>query len=161
MIKIRKVHIVIWGILLLFPVIGLCFYPFMSEQVGVHWSGWSPQPDSYQDRMIGTFLLPMIVIAIFPLFASPMVFIPSQARIARRFYEVFFVLFLLFLLHVHVCVLLWNVGVKVHVPLSTTVGGVTFLIALVAAFVLFRKSEKSRLRQCPGQADIARCRQQV
>ena len=41
----------------------------------------------------------------------------------------------------HACVLLWNVGVPVHVPLSTTVGGVTVLIILAAVFVKFRKNE--------------------
>ena len=68
--KIRKAHIIIICILLLFPIVGLCFYPLMPDKVAFHWSRGS-EPDNYVGKFAGTFLMPVIFLVVFPLIALP------------------------------------------------------------------------------------------
>ncbi len=51
----RKIHWFILFIILLFPMIGILFYPYIPEQMGTHWSG-SEVPDDYMGRFAGTFV---------------------------------------------------------------------------------------------------------
>jgi uncharacterized membrane protein len=60
--KKTTVHLIPIFIMLLIPITGLCFYPWLPDKISCHWSGGSdPAPDSCMEKLVYVFLMPILI----------------------------------------------------------------------------------------------------
>lgn len=144
----RKIHWFILVIILLFPVIGILFYPYLPEQMGTHWRD-SNVPNGYMGKFAGTFVVAivlMIVIAILlavNIWASKLSTKTYSSRKPILMFDCFTVWLSILLLTAYISVLLWNAGVDFSMPrFANTTGGILIALMLAATFyIVTRKSE--------------------
>jgi uncharacterized membrane protein len=110
----RKSWIIVLAIILLSLVVSIYFYPKMPEKMASHWNAQG-QVDGYLSKWWGLFLIPLVLTGLALLFIAIPRIDPLKANIEkfRRYYDGFIILFLLFLLSVHLQVILWNIGIKI------------------------------------------------
>lgn len=145
-------RIVYWFILfliLLFPVIGLLFYPYLPEQIGVHWGSSGDLPDEYMHKFVGTFasaavcmIITGVQLAVFVIISQVLL----KAYGIKRYLIIadsFVIAMSLFLLATYTAVLAWNTGADFSLYKFTYVGFVILAaVPIIAAFYAFmRKPE--------------------
>ncbi|HLB00104.1 MAG TPA: SdpI family protein [Bacteroidota bacterium] len=105
---------IFWGIVALSVVLSAVFYEKVPETMASHWNTGG-EPDNTMPKAWGLFLLPCVLAAM----ALMALFIPKidplKANIAlfRKFFDVFMLLLLGFMLTAHLFVLLWNAGIRI------------------------------------------------
>jgi glucan phosphoethanolaminetransferase (alkaline phosphatase superfamily) len=110
----------------------------MPEKMGTHWSD-GVEPDDYMSRFAGTFITLLFIgmgIAPVMLIGFALTKAYHNEKFENWWYS-FVILLLLFLFYGYLLVLLWNAGVKVNVPLFSTVGGITLICSVITAMVYF------------------------
>jgi uncharacterized membrane protein len=114
MMKMRKSEIIILGIILLSLIISIYFYPQMPEKIASHWNAQG-QVDGYMSKFWGLFLMPFILIGLALLFVAIPRIDPLKVNIEkfRKFYDIFIILFFVFLLSTHLQIILWNIGIEI------------------------------------------------
>lgn len=129
--KIRKSEMIIFGITLLFFVIGVWLYPQMPEQMAIHWN-IRGEVDGYISRFWGVFLFAFIFVGLALFFVVIPRIDPLKANIEkfRGYYDGFVILFSIFWLSTYLHVALWNLGVKVN-PMILFPIGIGFLFFYV------------------------------
>lgn len=144
----RKIHWFIIVILLLIPVSGILFYPYMPEKMGTHWQ-FSKTPDGYMDKFEGTFLIAaMCVISptfllIINILASVFKTDNKSKNIGLFFLDYFTAILSMFLLIFYTAVLVWNYGVDFSIPIFMGIGvGVLLTSVLILIAVLISKQKK-------------------
>jgi uncharacterized membrane protein len=112
--SVRKSEILIVGIALFSFVIGVYYYPQMSEKVASHWDA-KGRVDGYLSRFWGVFLIPITLVPLALLFIAIPRIDPLRENIEkfRRYYDGFVILFMLFMIFVYFQTILWNVGIKI------------------------------------------------
>jgi uncharacterized membrane protein len=110
----RKSEIAVLGIILLSFAISVYFYPQLPEQMASHWNA-AGEVNGYLPKLWGTFLLPVMLLAISLLFIAIPVIDPLKKNIEefRKHYDVFVIIILLFMLSIQAFTLLWNIGIRV------------------------------------------------
>lgn len=83
----------------------------LPDQMASHWDE-NDQVNGYMSKFWGVFLLPLMSIGLVLLLLLVPSIDPRKANIIqfRPFYNAFIVLFLVFMLYVHILTLLWNTG---------------------------------------------------
>ena len=114
MMKMRKSEIIILGIILLSLIISIYFYPQMPEKMASHWNAQG-QVDGYMSKFWGLFLMPFMLVGLALLFVATPRMDPLKANIEkfRKFYDIFIILFFVFLLSTHLQIILWNMGIEI------------------------------------------------
>ncbi len=136
----RKIHWLIIIIILLFPVIGILFYPYMPEQMGTHWRD-SDVPDDYMGKFTGTFVVAivlMIVIAILLAVNIGLTKIFTKNYNSRKptlFLDCFTILLSMFLLMSYIIVLAWNAGADFSVPRFMSIAASAFIVLMLAVTI--------------------------
>lgn len=128
-IEVRPVHIAILVILAAFYILSLVFYPQMPETMASHWND-AGVADGFTSRFWGLFTMPFIVTGIAPLLWLVPYIDPRKSNIAlfRKYYDWFVVLFLLYMLYVHVLTLLWNLDYRFNMSqLLIPASGILFI----------------------------------
>ncbi len=128
-IEVRPVHIAILVILAAFYILSLVFYPQMPETMASHWNA-AGVADGFTSRCWGLFTMPFIVTGIAPLLWLVPYIDPRKSNIAlfRKYYDWFVVLFLLYMLYVHVLTLLWNLDYRFNMSqLLIPASGILFI----------------------------------
>jgi uncharacterized membrane protein len=112
--KMRKSEIIILGIILLSLIISIYFYPQMPEKMASHWNAQG-QVDGYMSKFWGLFLTPFMLAGLALLFIAIPRIDPLKANIEkfRKFYDIFIILFFVFLLSTHLQIILWNIGIEI------------------------------------------------
>ena len=112
--NMKKVKIVIFGIILLSFIVGIYFYPQMPEKMASHWNTQG-QVDGYMSKFWGLFLMPFILVGLALLFIAIPRIDPLKTNIEkfRKYYDGFIILFFIFMLSVYSQVILWNLGIKI------------------------------------------------
>lgn len=130
----RKSEIVIFGIILLSFILSAYFYPQMPEQVASHWNAQG-QVDGYMSKSWGLFFMPFVLVGLALLFLAIPRIDPLKANIEafRKYYNGFVILFLVFMLSVHIQVILWNMGIQIspNVVMPVAWGLLFFYIGLL------------------------------
>lgn len=110
----RKGELVILGIIILSFIISVYFYPQMPERMASHWNA-KGEVDGYMSKFWGSFILPLILLAVVLLFLAIPRIDPLRGNIAkfRKYYDGFIILFSIFMLVFQLQVILWNIGIKV------------------------------------------------
>jgi uncharacterized membrane protein len=86
-------------------------YDKLPNQMASHWNT-ANQVDGYVSRFWGAFLMPVISVAMLPLFLVIPRIDPLKANIAkfREYFNVFIALIVGFMVYMHVLTMLWNLG---------------------------------------------------
>ncbi|MCE5341731.1 MAG: DUF1648 domain-containing protein [Planctomycetaceae bacterium] len=145
----RKIHWITIVIILLIPISGILFYPYMPEKMGTHWQ-FSKTPDGYMDKFSGTFVTALICIAspAFLLFINIAVSVLADKNksksIALFFMDYFTLILSLFLAGSYIAVLIWNCGVDFSVPIFMSTGVAVLIISILMLIIsLMRQQQKS------------------
>ena len=125
-------------------VLVLISYPFMPEQVGIHWSGDSERPDGFAPKWIGLFILPITCTAILPFIGGIFYAIGIFEDRARIFGKLFVLSFSLFMFYTNALMLLSNLNVQIPFNAMATTGLILFLVAITIGIVLFFVRRKAR-----------------
>jgi uncharacterized membrane protein len=113
----------VWILVLLAFLISAFAYPRVPERVASHWNARGEVNDT-MGRFWGVFFLPLMLAGLVLL----LMFVPSidplKANIAqfRRYYDLFILVFALFMLLIHLQVILWNLGIKISPNLVLPIG---------------------------------------
>jgi len=109
----RKNEIIALGVTLLSFVIGIYLYPQMPERMASHWNARG-QVDGYIPKFWGLFLIPLTSVGLLLLFIIIPKIDPLKHNIEkfRKYYDIFVLLSIIFLLYIHFLTILWNMGVR-------------------------------------------------
>ncbi|MBU5678608.1 MAG: SdpI family protein [Candidatus Aenigmatarchaeota archaeon] len=102
-------------IILLSFLFSIYFYPKIPERMATHWNA-KGEVDSYLPKAIGIFIIPFSLIPIFIIFYLIPKIDPLKKNIEcfRKYYDIFAILFFLFMLSFHIWIILWNVGITIN-----------------------------------------------
>jgi len=130
----KKTTIIISVILLLSFVVGLYFYPQIPAKMATHWNAHG-EVDGYMSKFWGAFFIPFILVGITLIFVTIPMVDPLKANIEkfRKYYDGFIIIFLIFMLSVHLQVILWNIGIRIspNVMLPIGLGLLFFYIGIL------------------------------
>ena len=121
--RFRGSEIIIFGMALLFFIIGIYFYPRMPERMASHWNIHG-EVDGYISKFWGVFLLPFIFTALALLFVAIPRIDPLKANIEkfRKYYDGFIILFSIFWFSIYIQTILWNIGIQISPTIVFPVG---------------------------------------
>jgi uncharacterized membrane protein len=127
----KKTTIIILGILLLSFIVGFYFYPQIPLKMATHWNTQG-QVNGYMSKFWGTFFIPFILAGLTLIFIAIPRIDPLKANIEkfRKYYDGFIIIFLIFMLSVHLQVILWNIGIQISPNVILPIGlGLLFFYA--------------------------------
>ncbi len=119
----KKSTIIILVILLLSFIVSFYFYPQMPLKMAAHWNT-KGQVDGYMSKFWGTFFMPFILVGLTLLFVFIPMIDPLKENIEkfRGYYDGFIIIFLIFMLSLHLLVILWNVGIQISPNVFLPIG---------------------------------------
>jgi uncharacterized membrane protein len=130
----RKEIILALLVILLQFIIAIYYYPQMPDQIASHWN-IEGIADGYFSKFWGLFLVPLISVGLFLLFAVIPRIDPLQHNIKDfiKYYWSFIVLFLGYMLYMELIIIVWNLGYTFNMfqALSTAIGILFFSIGFV------------------------------
>jgi uncharacterized membrane protein len=144
--KKKAVYILPVIIMLLIPVIGLCFYPWLPEKMSCHWSGSEVLPDACMEK--GAYVLLMPIAMMIPVFMISILGMALSVdnKAAGNLFAFLSILLSFFLLFGSLLILLWNIGVKFNMSKFIDFGGGIFLaLAILSTFYFSIISWKNRI----------------
>ncbi|MFA6175577.1 MAG: DUF1648 domain-containing protein [Phycisphaerae bacterium] len=137
----RKIHWFIIVVILLIPVTGILFYPYMPEKMGTHWQ-FSKTPDGYMDKFEGTFITALVCVILLTILLTVNIIV--SVRSAKTYnvnllgLDYFAVLLSVFVLVVYTATLVWNYGVDFSIPIFMCIGvgvfGLSVLVIILSTF---------------------------
>lgn len=104
-------------------LVGVAVYPALPEQVAIHWN-LEGEPDGYGSRFFGAFGLPVITLGLYLLFLFLPILDPRRQNYPQftKVYRWIKLAFVLFMLGLHLATLVFNLGYKVDIGRSVTLG---------------------------------------
>jgi len=107
----RKIYLLILGIIFLSFLVAFFFYPRVPLKMVSHWNQRG-EPDGYISRFWGIFLLPFLNVFLFLLFIFIPKIDPLKKNIEkfRYYFDIFILFFLLFLFYLYLLTIAWNLG---------------------------------------------------
>jgi len=131
-----KTSIILSAVLILVVILaGVFLWSRLPDPMASHWND-ADQVDGYMGKFWGTFLLPVMMIGLTLLFLAIPSIDPLKKNIAdfRGWFNVFIVLFNLFMAFVHGLTLAWNLGhtgIRMSVAMIPAMGLLFILIGLM------------------------------
>lgn len=107
----RKFLLAVLVMILVQFLIGFYFYPQMPEQMASHWN-INGEVDGYMPKVWGLFLLPLVSLGLFFLFALIPKIDPLRENIKKfmGYYEGFIALMIGFMFYIYLLTIFWNIG---------------------------------------------------
>ena len=121
---------------------GLILWNQLPDQMASHWNV-NDEVDGYMPKVWGVFLMPLVSLGLFLLFLVIPNIDPNKANIAefRESFNLFIVLFVVFMLYVHGLTLAWSLGYT-GFRLSTALLPAVGLLFIFIGFML-RKAKRN------------------
>ncbi|MFC2038978.1 SdpI family protein [Chloroflexota bacterium] len=131
-------EVIVAVILVLFFAVSGYYYPQLPENIASHWNA-AGQADGYMPKFWGLFFLPVLSLVI----GTVLLILPRTAvlktKIAdfRKYYYGFLIIFLCFLLYIHVLTILWNIGIGTGINrfLAPAIGILFYIIGMMMSDV--------------------------
>ena len=110
----RKTTLAVTGLVILSFILSIYFYPLVPEQMATHWNTQG-EVNGYMSKLWGLFFTPVVITGIAILFLVIPRIDPKKENIEkfRKYYEGFIILFISFMVAVHLQILLWNIGIRI------------------------------------------------
>jgi uncharacterized membrane protein len=107
----KKTTILSISIIIISFAIALYLYPQMPEKMASHWNA-SGNVDGYMSRFWGTFLMPIVLLALFFLLVWIPTIDPLKKNIEkfRKYYDGFILFMIAFLFYIYLLTIVWNLG---------------------------------------------------
>ncbi len=111
--KARKSYLIALVLVVVSFALSVYYYPRMPDQIASHWNA-SGNADGSMPKLWGLFLLPTLTAGLLALFAAIPRLDPLHENIAefREYYDLFVVLFVAFMVYVHLLTIVWNLGYR-------------------------------------------------
>lgn len=137
----RKSNIVILLIIFLSFMVSAYFYPQLPDMVPSHWNARG-EVDAYMPKLLGLFLMPVVLIFLFLLFAAIPKIDPLKENIRKfmKYYEGFVVLIVAFIFYVHLLTISWSLGIEFNMTHAIIP---PIAIILYFAGILVEKAERN------------------
>ena len=121
----RKAEWVALAVVVLSFALAVYFYPIMPDRMASHWNAQG-LVDGYMDTFWGLFLMPIISFLLLGLFLLIPRIDPlkENIKIFRKYFDMFVVLMMVFLLYLFLLTIFWNLGSRFD-----------FVLVIVPAFV--------------------------
>ncbi|KZN24084.1 hypothetical protein A4G99_06385 [Haladaptatus sp. R4] len=136
--KGRKSYLVALALVAVSFALGVYYYPRMPDQIASHWNA-SGNADGTMPKLWGLFLIPTMTAGLLVLFAAIPRIDPLRENIAefRRYYDLFIVLFVAFMLYMQALIVLWNLGYRFDftMVLSPAIGVLYYFIGALMSRV--------------------------
>lgn len=134
----RTTTLVVLLLILIATATGLLLWNQLPDQMASHWNV-NDEVDGYMPKVWGVFLMPLVTLGMFLLFLVIPNIDPNKANIAefRESFNLFIVLFVVFMLYIHGLTLAWNLGYA-GFRLSTMLLPVMGLLFIFIGFMLRR-----------------------
>jgi uncharacterized membrane protein len=99
------------GIVVASFALGFYVYPMLPERVASHWD-MAGEVNGHVPAFWGAFLMPLVTLAMFPLFMVIPRIDPRKQNIEkfRKYFDAFILIFFLFLFYINLLTLYWNIG---------------------------------------------------
>jgi len=109
----KKSEIIILTMVLLSFALGIYLYPQMPDKMASHWNAQGAV-DGYMPKFWGLFLMPIVSLGLFILFALIPKIDPLKENIEkfRKYFDGFVVLIILFLFYVYFLTIIWNFDIR-------------------------------------------------
>jgi len=110
----RKTTLAVTGLVILSFILSIYFYPLVPEQMATHWNTQG-EVNGYMSKLWGLFFTPVVITGIAILFLVIPRIDPKKENIEkfRKYYDGFIILFISFMVAVHLQILLWNIGIRI------------------------------------------------
>ncbi len=107
----KKISLAIFVIAI---ALSIYFYPSMPEKMASHWNS-EGKVNGYMSKSVALFLIPLVILFLSLLFIAIPKIDPLKENIKsfRKYYDGFVILFLTFMLSLHIQIILWNIGIKI------------------------------------------------
>jgi len=114
--NLRVSEIAVLAVFIASVLIGAYFYPMLPETIASHWDE-NGIVNGYMGKFWALFLVPMILLGIFAIFAVLPRIDPLKSNIEkfRKHFDIFMVIFALFLLYVNCLAIIYNLGIKINI----------------------------------------------
>ena len=134
MTNMRKEIILALFVILLQFLVAIYYYPQMPDQIASHWN-IQGEANGYMSKFWGLFLVPLMSVGLFFLFAVIPRIDPLQNNIKEfiGYYWSFIILFLGYMLYIQVLIVVWNLGFTYNMfqALSPAMGILFFSIGFI------------------------------
>lgn len=109
----RRFALAMMAVSIAFFLIGICYYPQMPDNIAIHWDV-SGGADGYAHKPWSIFFVPLLSAALAVLFTVIPRIDPLSKNIAnfRRFYDLFALIVMGFLLYLYLPMIYWNLGAR-------------------------------------------------
>jgi uncharacterized membrane protein len=124
----RKSTIAIIGLTLFSFIISIYFYPQAPEIMATHWNARG-EVNGYMSKLWGLFFIPIVITLLTIFFLAIPRIDPLKENIQkfRKYYDGSIIVFILFMVLVHLQGLLWNTGTKINPNVLFPIGtGILF-----------------------------------
>jgi uncharacterized membrane protein len=110
----RKTTLTVAFLVLLSFILSIYFYSRVPEQMATHWNSQG-EVNGYMSKIWGLFFTPIVTTGIAILFLVIPSIDPKKENIEkfRIYYDRFIILFISFMVAVHLQILLWNIGTQI------------------------------------------------
>ncbi len=110
----RKTTLAVTGLVLFSFILSIYFSPQVPERMATHWNSQG-EVNGYMSKLWGLFFTPVVITGIAILFLAIPRIDPKKENIEkfRKYYDGFIVLFISFMVIVHLQILLWNIGIQI------------------------------------------------
>ena len=111
----RKATLEVTGLIILSFILSIYFYPHVPEQMATHWNSQG-EVDGYMSKLWGLFFMPAVITGLTVMFLMIPRIDPKKENIEkfRKYYDRFIIIFILFMVAVHLQILLWNIGIRIN-----------------------------------------------
>lgn len=121
--KINRFYFFIFLLILITFLISLFFYNEMPSSMATHWNE-KGDVNGYSSKIFGLFFMPFMLLGLFVLFLLIPKIDPLKKNILefKKYYDIFILLFIIFMVVIHLQIILWNLGFKLNpnflIPIS-------------------------------------------
>jgi uncharacterized membrane protein len=109
----KTTNIIFLAIIVASFFIGAFFYPQLPEKIASHW-GADGQVNGYMGKFWGVFLMPIVMLGMFILYAVIPLIDPLKANIYtfKKYYNAFWIFLEVFFTYIYGLTLAWNLGYR-------------------------------------------------
>ncbi len=114
----KKSMVIVLAIILISFIIGVYFYPQMSERMASHWDS-KGEVDGDMPKFWGLFLMPIISVGLLLLFILIPKIDPLKKNIEkfRKYFDWFIVIIFIFLFYIYLLTILWNLNYRFNMTI--------------------------------------------
>jgi len=121
--KFNRFYFVIFLLILITFFTSFLLYNKMPSYMASHWNE-KGEVNGYSSKLFGLFFMPSMLLGLFILFLLIPKIDPLKKNIEefRKYYDIFILLFIIFMVVIHLQIILWNLGFKLNpnflIPIS-------------------------------------------